>query len=65
VQEKAIKTLQQAMVTALVLIKINYSPGAGEIMVGVDVSLEGYRGYLGQRDIKTGRVRPICYESDT
>jgi hypothetical protein len=32
---------------ALVLIKINYSLGAEEIVVRVDVSLEGYRGYLG------------------
>jgi hypothetical protein len=47
VQGKAIKTLQQAIVTALVLIKIDYSPRVGEIVVGVDVSLEGYRGYLG------------------
>jgi hypothetical protein len=34
-------------------------------VVGVDVSLEEYRGYLGQRDIKTGRVRPIRYKSGT
>jgi hypothetical protein len=65
VQGKAIKTLQQAIVTALVLIKIDYSPRAGEIVVGVDASLEGYRGYLGQRDIKTKRVRPARYKSGT
>jgi hypothetical protein len=65
VQGKVIKTLQQAMVTALVLIKINYSPRAGEIMVGVDASLEEYRGYLGQRDIKTRRVCPARYKSGT
>jgi hypothetical protein len=53
------------MVTAPVLIKINYSPRAGEIVVGVDVSLEGYKGYLGQRDIKTRRVRPTRYKSST
>jgi hypothetical protein len=35
------------MVMALVLIKINYSLGAGEIIVRVDVSLKEYRGYLG------------------
>jgi hypothetical protein len=63
VQGKAMKTLQQAMVTAPVLIKIDYSPEAGEIVVGVDASLEGYGGYLGQRDIKTGKVRPARYES--
>ncbi len=29
-----------------VLIKINYRPKAREIVVRVDASLEGYRGYL-------------------
>jgi hypothetical protein len=47
----------------LVLIKINYSTKAGEIIVGVDASLEGYKGYLGQKDIKSRKVRLICYES--
>ena len=51
------------MVTAPVLIKIDYSPEAGEIVVGVDASLKGYSGYLGQRDIKTGKVRPTRYKS--
>jgi hypothetical protein len=53
------------MVTALVLIKINYSPRAREIVVGVDASLEEYREYLGQMDIKTRRVRPTRYKSGT
>jgi hypothetical protein len=34
-------------------------------VVGVDTSLEGYRGYLGQRNIKTRRVRPTRYKSGT
>jgi hypothetical protein len=42
-----------------ILIKINYSPKVREIMVGVDASLEGYSEYLGQRDLKIGRVCPI------
>jgi hypothetical protein len=46
-----------------VLIKINYSTKAREIIVRVDASLEGYRGYLGQKDIKSRKVRPIYYES--
>jgi hypothetical protein len=50
---------------ALVLIKINYSPRVREIVVGVNISLEGYKGYLGQRDIKTKRVRPTRYKSST
>jgi hypothetical protein len=46
-----------------VLIKINYSTKAGEIVIRVDTSLEGYRGYLGQKDIKSRKVCPICYKS--
>jgi hypothetical protein len=46
-----------------VLIKIDYNTKAGEIMVGVDTSLEGYRGYLGQKDIKSRKVRPARYKS--
>jgi hypothetical protein len=32
---------------ALILIKINYSLRIREIIVGVDISLKGYKGYLG------------------
>jgi hypothetical protein len=46
-----------------VLIKIDYNTKAGEIVIRVDASLEGYRGYLGQKDIKPGKVRPIYYKS--
>ena len=48
----------------LVLIKIDYSTKVGEIVVRVDTSLEGYRGYLGQKDIKSRKVRPIRYKSN-
>jgi hypothetical protein len=47
------------MVMALIFIKIDYGPKVGEIIVGVDASLEGYGRYLGQRDLKVERVRPI------
>ena len=47
------------MVIALVLIKIDYSPRAREIIVRVDISLEEYGEYLGQRDIKARKVRLI------
>ena len=47
----------------LVLIKIDYSTKVGEIVVRVDTSLEGYRGYLGQKDIKSKKVYPIHYKS--
>jgi hypothetical protein len=46
-----------------VLIKIDYSIKVREIIVGVDASLEGYRGYLGQKDIKSRKVRPVHYKS--
>ena len=39
-----------------VLVRINYSLDAREIVVRVDVSLEGFRGYLGQRDLKLRKV---------
>ncbi len=51
------------MTIVLVLIRIDYRPKAREIIVRVNVSLEGYRGYLSQRDLKTQRVRPTQYKS--
>jgi hypothetical protein len=51
------------LVIAPVLIKIDYSTKVEEIVVGVDASLEGYRGYLGQKDIKSGKVCSIRYKS--
>jgi hypothetical protein len=47
-----------------VLIKINYSIKVREIIVRVDASLKGYRGYLGQKDIKSKKVRLIYYKSN-
>jgi len=32
-------------------------------VVGADVSLDGFGGYLGQRDLKSRKVRPARYES--
>ena len=45
------------------LIKIDYSTKVREIVVRVDASLEGYREYLGQKDIKSRKVRLIYYKS--
>ena len=45
------------------LIKINYSTKAKEIVIRVNASLKGYRGYLGQKNIKSKKVRPIYYKS--
>ena len=44
------------MVTTPVLVRIDYGLDAGEIVVRVDVSLEGFGGYLGQRDLKSRKV---------
>ncbi len=57
------KTLQNAMTIVPVLIRIDYRSEAREIIVRVDTSQEGYRGYLDQRDPKTQRVRPAQYKS--
>jgi hypothetical protein len=46
-----------------VLIKINYSTKVKEIIIRIDTSLKGYRGYLGQKDIKSGKVYSIHYKS--
>jgi hypothetical protein len=46
-----------------VLIKIDYSTKAGEIIVGVNASLKGYKGYLGQKDIKSRKVCSVYYKS--
>ena len=51
------------MTIAPVLIRIDYSNRASEIIVRVDTSLNSYGGYLGQRDPKTNKVRPLRYKS--
>ena len=47
------------MTIAFILIKINYSFKAKEIMIKVNASLKGYKRYLNQRDFKTQKVRSI------
>ena len=51
------------MTIAPVLVRINYTPKAGEIVVAVNASLVRYSRYLGQQDLKTKRVRPLRYKS--
>jgi hypothetical protein len=46
-----------------VLIKIDYNIKVREIIIRVDASLKGYRGYLGQKDIRSKKVRLIYYKS--
>jgi len=45
------------------LIKIDYSIKVKEIIIKVNASLKGYKGYLGQKDIKSRKVRLIYYKS--
>jgi hypothetical protein len=63
VHGQAMQTLQDLLTTAPILVKIDYGTDAGEIVVGVDASGDGWGGYLGQRDEKSGKVRPSRYES--
>lgn len=60
---KAMKALQNALCTSPVLCRVDYSEGAREIVVAVDSSGFRWGGYLGQRDLDSGRVRPARYES--
>jgi len=40
------------MTIAFILIKIDYKLKAKEIIIGINASLEGYKGYFRQRDLK-------------
>jgi hypothetical protein len=61
-QEKAIETLKLALTTAPALVKIHYGPDYGDIIVGVDASLEGWGCTMGQLDAE-GQRRVARYES--
>jgi hypothetical protein len=47
----------------LILIKIDYNTKVGEIIIKVNASLKEYKGYLGQKNIKSKKVRFIYYKS--
>ena len=53
--------LKLAITSAPCLIKISHEPGAGDIVLAVDASLEGWRGVLMQ--IVQGKRHPSRYES--
>ena len=61
-QQVAMEKLKLALTTAPALMPLDYSEGAGEIVVGPDASLNGWGGTLGQRD-REGRMHPSRYES--
>ena len=54
--------LKAALTTAPALVKIIYSDRAGEIILAVDASLEGWGGVLMQLD-NQGKKHPSRYES--
>ena len=55
-------TLKLALIQAPVLTKIDYSEGAGEIILTTDASLSGWGSVLMQLDDK-GKRHPSRYES--
>ena len=63
-QDKAMALLKEKLTTAPLLCKIHYDPkdGWGQVVLGVDASLDGWGATLGQYDDK-GRLRVARYES--
>ena len=61
-QDLAMDTIKIALTTAPALVKIDYSEGAGEIVLAVDASLTGWGAVLMQADAE-GRRHPSRYES--
>jgi len=61
-QEKAMDSLKTALTTTPALYKIQYGPGWGAIYVGVDASLEGWGGVIGQF-AENGQRKVARYES--
>jgi hypothetical protein len=61
-QEEAMNTLKTALTSPPALCRISYEEGAGEIVIGVDASLGGWGGTMGQRD-ENKKLRVARYES--
>ena len=62
-QQAAMETLKLALTTAPALRSIDYRKDAGEIILAVDASLQGWGGVLQQLDITTNKRHPSRYES--
>ena len=54
-QDLAIDTLKIALTQALVLVKIDYSEGAGDIILAIDASIQGQGANLIQEDTRKQR----------
>ena len=61
-QEEAMNNLKRALTSPPALCRISYAKGAGEIVIGVDASLEGWGGTMGQKD-ENGALRVARFES--
>ena len=61
-QDLAMDTLKMALTQAPALVKIDYSEGAGDIILAADASQSGWGANLMQQDIE-GRRHPSQYES--
>ena len=61
-QDLAMDALRAALTQAPALVKIDYSEGAGEVILAADASLDGWGSVLIQLDDK-GKRHPSRYES--
>ena len=62
-QQASMDILKEALTSAPALRTLNYSEGAGEIILAVDASLQGWGAVLQQVDAVTGKRHPSRYES--
>jgi hypothetical protein len=62
-QQASMDTLKEALTSAPALRTLNYSEGAGEIILAVDASLQGWGAVLQQVDAVTGKRHPSRYQS--
>ena len=62
-QQASIDILKEALTSAPALRTLNYSEAAGEIILAVDASLQGWGAVFQQIDSTTGKRHPSRYES--
>ena len=58
-QQQAMESVKETLNSPPALKQIDYSPGAGEVILGVDASIDGYGGNLNQLSRDNKRVRHI------
>jgi hypothetical protein len=62
-QQASMDILKEALTSAPALRTLKYSEGAGEVILAVDASLQGWAAVLQQVDPVTGKRHPSRYES--